>query len=89
MLGEHCTDIEWRLNFALRLLLQFYLRQWSLQLDVPIVSIDYSLAPEAPFPRALEECVLAYAWILLNLQQIGNYIYVRVVLMYIIPIQCM
>ena len=51
--------------------LQFYLRQWSLQLDVPIVSIDYSLAPEAPFPRALEECVMAYAWILLNMEQLG------------------
>ena len=54
--------------------LQFYLRQWSLQLDVPIVSIDYSLAPEAPFPRALEECVMAYAWMLLNMEQLGIYI---------------
>ena len=51
---------------------QFYLRQWSLQLDVPIVSIDYSLAPEAPFPHALEECVLAYAWILNNKEQLGT-----------------
>ena len=52
--------------------MQFYLRQWSLQLDVPIVSVDYSLAPEAPFPRALEECVMAYAWVLLNKERLGT-----------------
>lgn len=68
LLGIRCCRFIYILFFCL---LQFYLRQWSLQLDVPIVSIDYSLAPEAPFPRALEECVMAYAWILLNMQQIG------------------
>lgn len=52
--------------------LQYYLRQWSYELDVPIVSIDYSLAPEAPFPRALEECTMAYSWILQNLELLGD-----------------
>jgi len=33
-------------------------------LGVPILSIDYSLAPEAPYPRALEEVLYAYAWAL-------------------------
>ncbi|KAJ0000025.1 hypothetical protein NQD34_011867 [Periophthalmus magnuspinnatus] len=34
---------------------QPYLKGWSQDLSVPILSVDYSLAPEAPFPRALEE----------------------------------
>ncbi|XP_034189565.2 hormone-sensitive lipase [Osmia lignaria lignaria] len=41
-----------------------YLRGWAINLDVPILSIDYSLAPEAPFPRAFEEVLYAYAWAL-------------------------
>ncbi|GAB1291738.1 Hormone-sensitive lipase [Apodemus speciosus] len=39
-----------------------YLKSWAQELGVPIISIDYSLAPEAPFPRALEECFFAYCW---------------------------
>uniref|UniRef100_A0A6P7FJU3 Hormone-sensitive lipase isoform X2 n=1 Tax=Diabrotica virgifera virgifera TaxID=50390 RepID=A0A6P7FJU3_DIAVI len=39
-----------------------YLRDWAKQLDIPILCIDYSLAPEAPFPRALEEVLYAYCW---------------------------
>ena len=49
-----------------------YLRVWSRELDTPVVSIDYSLAPEAPFPRSLNECVMAYAWILQHLDQLGG-----------------
>ncbi|KAK1132230.1 hypothetical protein K0M31_016352 [Melipona bicolor] len=41
-----------------------YLRNWAINLGIPILSIDYSLAPEAPFPRALEEVLYAYAWTL-------------------------
>ena len=51
--------------------LQFYLRSWSQELQVPVVSIDYSLSPEAPFPRPLDECTMAYAWILQNLPSLG------------------
>lgn len=43
---------------------EVYLRNWAVSLDVPILSIDYSLAPEAPFPRALEEILYTYAWVL-------------------------
>ncbi|KAB1273811.1 Hormone-sensitive lipase [Camelus dromedarius] len=39
-----------------------YLKSWAQELGTPILSIDYSLAPEAPFPRALEECFYAYCW---------------------------
>ena len=53
------------------MLFQVYLRPWALGLEIPIVSIDYSLAPEYPFPRAIEECFYAYAWILKNASKLG------------------
>lgn len=43
-----------------------YSKEWAKKLDVPIVSMDYSLVPEAPFPRAVEEVFFAYCWILKN-----------------------
>lgn len=49
-----------------------YLRDWAKQLKVPILSVDYSLAPEAPFPRALEEVVYAYGWALKNCELLGS-----------------
>ena len=51
---------------------EFYLREWAVKMDVPILSIDYSLAPEAPFPRALEEVFYAYCWILKNIELLGS-----------------
>lgn len=49
-----------------------YLKNWSKDLNVPILSVDYSLAPEAPFPRALEECFYAYCWALKNCHLLGS-----------------
>ncbi|XP_038581555.1 lipase, hormone-sensitive a [Micropterus salmoides] len=49
-----------------------YLRTWSKELNVPILSVDYSLSPEAPFPRALEECFYAYCWALKNCHLLGS-----------------
>jgi len=49
-----------------------YLHQWATQLNIPILSIDYSLAPEAPFPRALEEILYCYVWMLNNFQACGT-----------------
>lgn len=49
-----------------------YLHQWANQLEVPVVSVDYSLAPEAPYPRALEEIFYVYCWILNNPQAVGT-----------------
>ncbi|CAF1498644.1 unnamed protein product, partial [Didymodactylos carnosus] len=48
-----------------------YLKPWALELEVPIVAVDYSLAPEYPFPQAIEECYYAYAWILKNADKLG------------------
>jgi hormone-sensitive lipase len=35
------------------------------------VSVDYSLAPENPFPRPTEEVLYAYAYILKNPEKFG------------------
>ncbi|GBP41813.1 Hormone-sensitive lipase [Eumeta japonica] len=51
---------------------EMYLRDWATRLNVPIFSIDYSLAPQAPFPRALEEVFYAYCWMLNNFKEIGT-----------------
>ncbi|KAK3749309.1 hypothetical protein QZH41_020091, partial [Actinostola sp. cb2023] len=51
---------------------EMYLRVWARELNVPIISVDYSLAPEAPFPRALEECFFAYAWAVKNADKLGT-----------------
>ncbi|XP_058447335.1 hormone-sensitive lipase isoform X2 [Malaya genurostris] len=49
-----------------------YLREWAVALNIPILSIDYSLAPEAPYPRALEEVFYAYCWALKNYELLGT-----------------
>ncbi len=49
-----------------------YLRKWSRDNGVPILSVDYSLAPEAPYPRALEEIFYAYCWMQRNLDVLGT-----------------
>lgn len=49
-----------------------YLNEWADQLNVPILSIDYSLAPESPYPRALNEIFYAYCWALNNCELLGS-----------------
>lgn len=51
---------------------EIYLREWAVDLNVPILSIDYSLAPQAPFPRALEEVFYAYCWAINNCHLLGT-----------------
>ncbi|KAH7728848.1 Protein C46C11.1 b [Aphelenchoides avenae] len=48
-----------------------YLRYWAKELNCPVVSIDYSLAPENPFPRPTEEVLYAYAYIVNNPEKFG------------------
>lgn len=43
-----------------------------MKLDVPILSIDYALAPEAPFPRGFEEVFYTYCWVLNNHELLGS-----------------
>lgn len=51
---------------------EIYLREWAARLHVPILSIDYSLAPQAPYPRALEEVFYAYCWAIKNAKLLGT-----------------
>ncbi|XP_055328702.1 hormone-sensitive lipase-like [Paramacrobiotus metropolitanus] len=48
-----------------------YLREWTKEIGVPLLSIDYTLAPEAPYPRAIEECFFAYCWALKYPHKLG------------------
>jgi acetyl esterase/lipase len=51
---------------------EFYLRSWAKEFKKPILSVDYSLAPDVKFPQALQECVYAYAWALANADLLGT-----------------
>ena len=51
---------------------QTYLKYWASDTGIPILSIDYSLAPEAPYPRATEEVFYAYCWMRNNFHALGT-----------------
>lgn len=43
---------------------QVYLNEWAKTLkDTTILSVDYSLSPEAPYPEALQEVLDCYLWL--------------------------
>jgi len=43
---------------------QSYLREWAKNTKIPILSVDYSLAPEYPFPNGFNDCFETYKWCL-------------------------
>lgn len=52
--------------------LQVFLREWAVGVSVPMLSVDYSLAPEARYPRPLEEVLTVYSWVLNNMELLGT-----------------
>lgn len=48
-----------------------YLTEWAKELQLPLLSIDYTLAPEGPYPRAVEEVFYAYCWALRYPHKLG------------------
>lgn len=43
---------------------EIYLRKWTKELQVPVFTVDYRLAPKYPFPEPINDCYQAYYWIL-------------------------
>eukprot|EP00127_Corallochytrium_limacisporum_P004153 Clim_evm98s157 gene=Clim_evmTU98s157 len=50
---------------------EIYLRIWAKRFQCPIISVDYSLAPESPYPAAVNDCFDTYHWFLANHEKIG------------------
>jgi acetyl esterase/lipase len=50
-----------------------YLKQWASDIqDAVILCVDYKLAPEFPYPTALDECAYVYQWALENSELLGT-----------------
>jgi acetyl esterase/lipase len=49
---------------------EMYTRKWANITNVPIMSIDYRLAPTNPYPKSLDDVYQAYIWILENAENL-------------------
>lgn len=59
---------------------QSYTRKWATMLGIPIFSIDYRLAPEFPYPAALDDCWQAYHWLRNNAEEMFGILPKKVIL---------
>lgn len=51
---------------------EFLTRKISAQNDITVVSVNYRLAPEWPFPTGLDDCLTVYRWLLEDGTALGS-----------------
>lgn len=52
--------------------MQVYTRVWANKLKIPVISIDYRMPPDYPFPTAPEDCLRVYKFILNHIDKYLN-----------------
>jgi len=49
-----------------------HVRHWSKETSAPVLSVDYRLAPDYPFPTAFQESYYSYLWAIENAWKLGS-----------------
>ena len=51
--------------------MQTILQEWAEPLELAVVSVDYRLAPEHPYPAGIEDCYAGLVWLARNAETLG------------------